>query len=282
MLHGVFSTASQLRLGTAAWCFLVLTYGMSWAVDVPAALAARQVIKLHVPQGLQTSAQLAPALAALIVAGYFGGRRGLMSLAASVFRGRAPLRWYAFALLLPPGTGAAVVLVFRLTGHALHNTGPWYELPLLTAALTVFSIGEELGWRGFFLPTLMVRQSLFAAAAWTALVWGLWHLPVYLALDGEGESTGLLYFLFLVGIFPVSAFFTLLYARTRSVLLCMLLHGSLNAAVAHWFGPLPRGELFPVVLWVTVLWAVAVPVGFALPQARPQPNEMAGRANNEV
>src|SRR5260370_29833884 len=117
-----------------------------------------------------------------------------------------------------------------------------------------FCIGKHLGWRGFFFARLMQRNSPMAVIGWMAFLWGLWHLPFYLA-----RHAGLQYLFLLGGIIPVSVFFTLIHSRTRSVFLCMLLHGSLNAGAAYWFGPLPEGDLLAFGLWTVVLWLVALP-----------------------
>ena len=113
----------------------------------------------------------------------------------------------------------------------------------------------------------MERKSLLAATGWMALFWGLWHLPFYFTANSEGQSTWLLYLLFLGGIFPVSAFFTLIYSRTKSIFLCLLFHGSLNAGAAHWFGRLPEGQLLPYALWIVLLWIAAIPVFRAVSRA---------------
>ncbi len=98
-------------------------------------------------------------------------------------------------------------------------------------------------------------------------------LPFYLAANSEGQSTWLQYLLFLAGIFPVSASFTLIYSRTGSAFLCLLFHGSLNAGAAHWFGPLPAGHLLPYALWIVLLWIAAIPVFRTLTTApRRQPD----------
>ena len=43
----------------------------------------------------------------------------------------------------------------------------------------IVGIGEELGWRGWLLPTLAQRQSLIRCVLLTILIWGLWHLPIF-------------------------------------------------------------------------------------------------------
>ena len=248
-------------------CFVLLVYGLSWMIEVPAALTTLGLLHVHVSKGLQTMAQLTPAVAAVITAGFFYGRRAIVPTLLPLLKVRAPVRWYAVALLVAPATQAAALLLYRTMGHSLPAFGRWFELPMMVMVLALFSVGEELGWRGFFLPNLMKRSSLLAATAWMALFWGFWHLPFYFVANSEGRSTWLQYLLFLAGIFPVSALFVLIYSRTKSVFLCLLFHGSLNAGAAHWFGPLPAGELLPYALWTGLLWITAIPVLLALSSA---------------
>jgi len=248
-------------------CFVLLVYGLSWMIEVPAALTALGVLHVHVSKGLQTLAQLTPAVAALITAGLFNGRRAIGPLLLPLLKVHTPFRCYALALLVAPATQAAALLLYQNMGHSLPQFGPWSEVPVMGVVLALFSVGEELGWRGFFLPNLMKGNSLLAATGWMALFWGFWHLPFYLAANSEGQSTWLQCLLFLVGIFPVSAFFALIYSRTRSVFLCLLFHGSLNAGAAHWFGPLPTGQLLPYALWIVLLWIAAIPVFRTLTRA---------------
>lgn len=242
-----------------AW-FLALTYGLSWSIAMPAALATRGLLHLHVARGLQTAAQFAPAAAALVVVGWFYGFAAVRLMVRSLLRVRLRARWYAVALLLAPLTQAAAVMVYRAVWHATPKFDRWTQAPLLFVVLAIFSVGEELGWRGLLLPLLLKRHSALTATAWMALSWGLWHLPFYMATNSEGSRTGWLYLLFLAGIFPVCAVFTLLYVRTRSLFLCLLFHGSLNAGAAYWFAPLPTGELRPFAIWILLLWLACVPV----------------------
>ena len=45
--------------------------------------------------------------------------------------------------------------------------------------VVLLTLGEELGWRGFLLPHLLVleRQSPWKASLLVGFVWGLWHCP---------------------------------------------------------------------------------------------------------
>lgn len=52
-------------------------------------------------------------------------------------------------------------------------------LLLVGINLAMGPLGEELGWRGFLLPTLLQRYEPALAALWVGLAWGLWHLPLW-------------------------------------------------------------------------------------------------------
>lgn len=240
--------------------FLGLTYLASWLIEVPAALTRYGLLHTSISHGLQTAAQFAPALAALITTVLLFGNGSLRRLLFPLMKARAPLQWYALALLVAPVSQFAALLLYRAAGHPMPLLSPWPQLPAAMLVLALFSIGEELGWRGFYLPQMARRHSPLAVAGWMALFWGVWHLPFYLASGSEGQNTWMLYLLFLSGILPVCAFFVLILSSTRSLLLCMLFHGSLNGGAAYFFGPLPTGQLVPFALWVVLLWLMSIPV----------------------
>ena len=50
-----------------------------------------------------------------------------------------------------------------------------------TKASLFRTIGEELGWRGFLLPTLQTRLSAIASALIIGLIWFCWHIPLFWA-----------------------------------------------------------------------------------------------------
>ena len=81
-------------------------------------------------------------------------------------------------LLVPLAIGLSVV-----TG----GSAPDVDVTLVSAiSLLIFSIfpgsamGEELGWRGFALPHLQSRHSALGASLVIGVIWGCWHLPLYL------------------------------------------------------------------------------------------------------
>ena len=87
----------------------------------------------------------------------------------------------------------------------------------------LIGVGEELGWRGWLLPTLASERRFAAAAALTGLAWTLWHLPVFFS----GVALALSYLCLLISLSILQAW---LWVRTQgSIGVAALAHGSVNA-----------------------------------------------------
>lgn len=165
-----------------------------------------------------------PATAAFLVARIWRGRAGVRELYAVATRWRVHPLWYAAALVLP-------ILGFAL-GHALFVAAgnaplvvPGKIEPILLV-LFVLVIGEEIGWRGFLLRGVLTRFSPLVATLIVAVVWALWHSPLYF-IPGM-PSYGQPFFAFAAWVLPASFLLTWLWLGTRSAWLATLMHGSLN------------------------------------------------------
>jgi uncharacterized protein len=96
---------------------------------------------------------------------------------------------------------------------------PAYLQTLLLTAV-IFGGQEEPGWRGFALPRLEQRHTPLVATLLLGLGWGIWHVPLY---GPAGFVVPLV----------LAFYYTWLYNKTRSVLLCILLHASFTPAQDH-------------------------------------------------
>jgi len=142
-------------------------------------------------------------------------------------------------------------------------------LPSAVILALIAGLGEEPGWRGFALPRLQTRHATVLATVLLGGVWAAWHLPLAFVDPRfpHGFTSAapqiLLALLTMLTIFFYAFFYTWVYNATRSVLLCMLLHGSFNAAIGLLpasFEVLQRGTYMAllVVQNVTLLGAVAI------------------------
>jgi membrane protease YdiL (CAAX protease family) len=109
--------------------------------------------------------------------------------------------------------------------------GLWYlAFPLGLLILIVGGpLGEEVGWRGCLLPRLQARFGPLLASGGVAVVWLLWHLPLFW-LEGAAQQGGSI-LLFGLSVLAFSLLFTWVYNRTDgSLLMAILLHTGINTA----------------------------------------------------
>lgn len=190
--------------------FFVLAYAISWVAWGGAYLGLGMV-------GVVIGG-FGPLVAAWIVTSIEGSTR---TWARQIVAWRVPLVFYVYALGLPAFLWTVMNLVLAALGEPIRlsllgERAPAYLVSFVFVALLGGGF-EEPGWRGFALPRLQTRHSPLVATLILALFWGLWHLPLY----GLGFVGPMLY----------TFYYTFLYNRTGSVLLCILLHGGFTAAL---------------------------------------------------
>ncbi len=175
------SAGMSPRSGVPA--YFALACGLTWACAAPLSLCWLR----HVPPppfalALAGLSAFGPLLAALVVA------RRQRALRDVFGRWRANPLWMVLALFTP----MALHLVANGLEVALGGTpAQWLYLPATgehIAALVVFSIGEEFGWRGFAHPRLVAQHGSVKGTLLLGLLWGLWHLGYQVQPDGTVDS----------------------------------------------------------------------------------------------
>jgi membrane protease YdiL (CAAX protease family) len=207
--------------------FFLLAYAISWSLWGIAALGSGQVVFLL--------GGLGPLVSALLITRLSG--RSVREWLRSLLVWRVSLVYYAIALLLPAAIYAVINLVLFALGHELDfspllGVAPGYLGTFLLVA-TVGGGFEEPGWRGFALPRLQARRSPLVSTLLLGLACGIWHIPLY---GPAGFVVPLI----------LAFFYTWLYNRTGSVLICLLLHASFTPAqnlLTFAAAPAPGGAL---------------------------------------
>jgi uncharacterized protein len=209
--------------------FLFITFGVSYALGIPFNVAASSIFDSSSLAGLylpRVVTVIGPGVAAVVVALAGGGVISVAGLFSSLRLQVGDVRWLA--------SGAAVGLVsagvaFVLAGLPAEKLveGVTTRAPLLVGhvliQVTVIGIGEELGWRGWLLPTLSATRSFLAATALTGLAWAFWHLPLFFS----GLSTALS---FTVLVASLTIALSWLWHRTAGGIgVIALVHGFVNA-----------------------------------------------------
>jgi membrane protease YdiL (CAAX protease family) len=213
--------------------YFFLAYLFSWSIELPMTFAARGIIELQLPHWFEAVAAFGPFLAAVVVLRVSQGANGVRKLIASLTHWRVPAVWLGAAVLSPfiimfialAMTGETEKLLSGAVFAELATSGKLLELILFGGVLR--GLGEEPGWRGFALPVLRGRFGPLLATLALWPVWLLWHLPSFL-MRPEFQPAAAIGFS--LGILSAAAFCTLLYDRTRSVLMIAIWHALINIA----------------------------------------------------
>jgi membrane protease YdiL (CAAX protease family) len=140
---------------------------------------------------------------------------------------------------------AALPVLFGLAAFIARSAGEptprWAELgqmngfpdagPVALWLLAVFvnGWGEEVGWRGFAIESLRERHGLLGASLRFAPIWALWHLPLFLLLEGYRGFDAVTGVGFLIGLACGSIVLAWVYERAgKSLFAAALFHGTYN------------------------------------------------------
>jgi membrane protease YdiL (CAAX protease family) len=172
---------SSAKAGGGLWVFFPLACGVTWALGAPAALAwTRHQAPSPIAVACAGLSAFGPLLAALAVA---GPRRELRQVFG---RWRSRPIWILVAFGAPIALHLIATTLFVAVGGRpdrwLHPPGT----PEALAALVVFPLGEEFGWRGFAHPHMAARFGLVRGSLAVGVVWGLWHLVYSITPEAAG------------------------------------------------------------------------------------------------
>lgn len=217
------------RRAALVW-FVGLAFGWSWAL-----WGLVNLLSLDGPAGrvVTIAGRFGPTGAAIVLAIAIGGHRGARDLLAPLRRWRAPVcLWMVVAL----GPVAVVLSALALTAATGAGPGafndPATAYLVLPAFVTILILGgplaEEIGWRGFALDPLQAFAGPVPASVVLGLVWGLWHLPLF--LDPGQVQHALPLMLYLGQTTSTAVVYTWLWNRTRSLPVIITLHTMTNLA----------------------------------------------------
>ncbi|HEU6452517.1 MAG TPA: type II CAAX endopeptidase family protein [Gemmatimonadaceae bacterium] len=150
-------------------------------------------------------------------------------------------RWLALAYLLPVAYatlayGAVWLLGLGEVDLSRFTTGTATFLVLGTIQSLLSATGEELGWRGFLVPTLAKTMSFGRLAVLSGAIWALWHFPLIIFADyNSGTATWYSLLCFTVMVIALAVILAWLRLRSGSVWPAAILHASHNLFVQGFF-----------------------------------------------
>ena len=277
------------------WIFVVLAYFITWVPWIPLEqYAAQRGYVLPNPQtlpallenGLQDNTHLTlvllsfamivlsgPLIAAVIAFAMESGRSGLRRLWQTSTRWRIGGRWYGIMLALLLLINLPAFFVGLIRGPLPTASQVWTILIWFVPVFiyTFFASGlEEPGWRGYALPNLQTRYSAKKASVILAVIWGIWHWPVFIPIytstlnSPGGVPQAVITVLSQLALYILSSMlsgaliYTWLYNRTGSVFLCMLFH-TLHNNVLTYLAMLFPSDTQTILTFTTISqWIIAI------------------------
>ena len=254
--------------------YFVLTFALSWGGVLmliggwPRASSVKA--QDHPLFTLAVLATLAgPSVAGLALTGALEGVRGLRDLAGRLLCRDFDPRWYAAVLVAPLvslATTFALGTAFDYPGPALLTAGDPAGVAVLAVVVGLLAgFCEEVGWTGFAIPRLLARHGVIASGLLVGSIWSAWHLVVVIwGMGGRNGDVPLGVFVALDGLGMLPAFrvlMVLVYARTDSLGLAVLLHASLTVTAIALTPPIAGWHLLVHGLLVAALvWALVAAV----------------------
>jgi len=240
-------------MSSSLGAFVVLSFAASICVGFAAAMTGGSQSPMVVALGL--TAMLSPALAAWLAARI--GRDPVGTIGVKSF----PFAYLPVALLAVPVVQHAmgIPVMFLSFGYlpwvpwlSPDSTGLFHPPPemhlgeAITAAglarglalkavlglfiVSLFALGEEVGWRGYMQSRIVRRYGIAKGIALSAAIWAVWHLPYSISGLHHIAEVPLCALLVImpVGHFGLGLFLGWLYQRTSSIWLAAIAHGAAN------------------------------------------------------
>ncbi|CAL8974476.1 hypothetical protein PROP_01435 [Propionicimonas sp. T2.31MG-18] len=183
---GSNSSSGAARRGGLS-VFLLIAFVVTWMIWLPILVQARTSGLAAMPPTFFL-ASVGPLCGAIAAALWEGGPRELARWARRTFAtGFAPVWWLAGIGMPLAYLAVGWASAFLVTGvwpdpAGLGLTGklPGLAWPVVAVVwVLTFGVGEEAGWRGWLLPALSRKISVFWSSLIVAGVWISWHLPAF-------------------------------------------------------------------------------------------------------
>jgi membrane protease YdiL (CAAX protease family) len=214
------------RLGA----YFLLAFAVSW-LSILAFVASRsfQFAGISAADGLVIFLCMCagPLTAGLVMTVRDAGPTGLRELGTRIRRWRARPADWAIALLTSPLLTFTVLLFLAATVSSAFTP----EARAVGLAIGLLAgVLEEVGWSGYATPRLLQRASPVVAGLMLGLIWAGWH--AFADFTGNIATKGLdgwLVWFVTYWLIPLTGYrvlMTMVYSRTGSVLVAMLMHAS--------------------------------------------------------
>jgi membrane protease YdiL (CAAX protease family) len=222
--------------------FFLLTFLLSWIIWIPLTLAHFGIGPFKIAEDLSSIIRLLgvmmPMISALLLTSIYGGRPAVRVVLSRLKIWRVGKKWWVAVLLVYPS-----LLILAGIVYNLFHMQPALALLQVTAGtlfanilfLAIASLGEEIGWRGVALPSLLERYQPLPASLILGIIWATWHLPFWILLDTLSQYGAGYFILNYIFIISATFYITWIFIHSKgSILLPVVFHlvfNSVNVAV---------------------------------------------------
>lgn len=229
---------------------LFFVSSLSWSIGIWTLLIpqVQELLDLHLSNMFAWIGLIGPGFCAIVLSYIIGGKKELVQFFKPLLRWKVPLIYYVFVYIgvfffYCAASWFTILLNGTENVHSLswllENTkAPFFGLHGLWVVIEItiiYTVCEELGWRGFALPKMTENSNVLLSAFVLGIFWTLWHVPlIYLYGSSFDISSASIYFLHIE---CMSIYYAWLYFKTnKSLLMCGLFHGATDGI----------GAFFPV------------------------------------
>jgi membrane protease YdiL (CAAX protease family) len=222
--------------------FFILTFLYSWGIWLPSILVGLG-LNLNIDALTYTAITIpigafAPLFAAITLIVKRHGWKEAWAFIKQGFNFKVKPIYLALAILIPLVIHTIAHYLSPLFGLEVAKTLLPDNLPVPPIVLAIpyfflmLIIGggqEEFGWRGYALDPLQEKFGTIPASLLIGLIWGLWHLPLWI-MPGDGHSS-YPYIAFVIMTTSISLVYSWLYnASGKMLIVTLFLHAMSNTA----------------------------------------------------
>ncbi|MEW6180193.1 MAG: type II CAAX endopeptidase family protein [Chloroflexota bacterium] len=148
--------------------------------------------------------------------------------------GAAPLNIEQLAMQVSQQTGENISPLNSVVSYVFNMATLGMIFSIITA------LGEEIGWRGLFVPELARAGSFTSASVISGIIWAVWHFPLILFADYHTPGAPVWFGLVCFTLMVLGISFTMAWMRLKSGSLwpAVFLHASHNIFIQGVFTPL--------------------------------------------
>ena len=145
--------------------FVLLTYILTWSVEIPTALTKHGYAAINISKGLQTICTLSPGIVAILLTAIYFGKPSLKVLFKGIVKWRVEFKWYIIIMILGIGLCGLSLLIFNwIFGQNIKPDNPYNFAFYFILILPLSALWEEIGWRGLLLPILQEKYTALKAS----------------------------------------------------------------------------------------------------------------------